>query len=44
MLKGILSGKYKRLDVAVNKVPGRAGVAALRRSVTARSATQHMDA
>jgi hypothetical protein len=38
------SGKYKRSDVVVSKVPGRVGVAALRWSVTDRSATPQMDA
>lgn len=39
-----LSGKYKRSDVAVSKVPGFAGVAALHRRITDRSATPQMDA
>ena len=43
-MKSKLSGKYKRSDVAANKVPGRAGLAALRRSVTDRRATPQMDA
>jgi hypothetical protein len=44
MLKGKPSGKYKYSDVAVSKVPGFAGVAALHRKITDRSATPQMDA
>ena len=43
-MKDILSGKYKYSDVVVNKVPGFAGVAALHRRITDRSATPQMDA
>ena len=40
----IMSGKYKYSDVVVSKVSGLAGVAALHRRVTDRSATPQMDA
>jgi hypothetical protein len=44
VMESKLSGKYKYSDVAVNKVPGFAGVAALHRRITDRGATLQMDA
>ena len=43
MLSWSIDYKYYS-DVAVSKVPGLAGVAALRRRITDRSATPQMDA